>query len=144
MRTLVVSLLVLAALSAKAAPAEPSQTATPAKPVNAPAELTPEQKAAMDQVLDSLLRSQARRATAEKAHAVFTQENPQPISEFKIAMEEPTPVTGKAHSYRTAGKASFKRADSKDGSPVLHTRTFESITEIDANGQTHVTEFSAK
>lgn len=144
MRTLLVSLLAFAALSATAAPAETSQPAAPAKPANAPAELTPGQKAAMDQVLDSLLRSQARRTTAEKAHAVFTQESPQPLSELKIAMEEPTPVPDKAHCYRTVGKASFKRADAKDATPTLHTRTFESITEIDANGQTHVTEFSAK
>lgn len=139
MRTLLVALLALAALSARANPPETSQ---PAK--GTPADLSPAQKAAMDQVLDALLRAQARRTTAEKAGAFFRSESPIPLSELKIVMEEPTPVPGTPHAYRTRGKASFLRAEADGASPVAHTRTFESISELDANGQTHVTAFTVE
>ena len=69
MRTLLVFFLALAALSARANPPETPQPATPAK--GTPADLSPAQKAAMDQVLDALLRAQARRTTAEKATTFF-------------------------------------------------------------------------
>jgi hypothetical protein len=98
----------------------------------------------MDQVLDALLRAQARRTTAEKATTFFRAESPRPLSELKIVMEEPTPVPGTPHAYRTRGKASFLRAEADSASPVAHTRTFESISELDANGQTHVTAFTAE
>ena len=139
MRTLLVALLALAALSARANPPETSQPAQ-----GTPADLSPAQQAAMDQVLDALLRAQARRTTAEKAGAFFRSESPIPLSELKIVMEEPTPVPGTPHAYRTRGKASFLRAEADGASPVAHTRTFESISELDANGQTHVTAFTVE
>ena len=142
MRTLLVFFLALAALSARANPPETPQPATPAK--GTPADLSPAQKAAMDQVLDALLRAQARRTTAEKAGSFFRSESPLPLSELKIVMEEPTPVPGTPHAYRTRGKASFLRAETDGSSPVAHTRTFESISELDANGQTHVTAFTVE
>ena len=142
MRTLLVALLAFAALSARANTPEAPQPATPAK--GTPADLSPAQKAAMDQVLDALPRAKARRTAPEKATTFYRTESPRPPTELKIVMEEPTPVPGTPHAYRTRGKASFLRAETDGCSPVAHTRTFESISELDANGQTHVTAFTAE
>jgi len=133
MRTLLVALLAFAALSARANTPEAPQPATPAK--GTPADLSPAQKAAMDQVLDALLRAQARRTTAEKATTFFRAESPRPLTELKIVMEEPTPVPGTPHAYRTRGKASFLRAEADSASPVAHTRTFESIPSSTPTGR---------
>lgn len=120
---------------------------SPTNPV--PLKLSPEQQAAMDQVLDALLRAQARRVATEKADAFFRLESlvstgAAKVTGLRILTAEPAPVAGQRNRYRTLGQARFEYLDAQGHSLGCHTRTFEVITGLDQNSQTLVIEFTTK
>ena len=131
------------------APTPPPAALKPSPTNPIPLKLSPEQQAAMDQVLDALLRAQARRVATEKADAFFRLENlalagAAKVTGLRILTAEPAPVAGQRHHYRPLGQARFEYLDAQGHSHGGHTRTFEVITGLDPNGQTLVLEFTTK
>jgi len=131
------------------APTPPPAARKPSPAEPTPLKLSPEQQAAMDQVLDALLRAQARRAATEKADAFFRLENlasagAAKVTGLRILTAEPAPVAGQRNHYRTLGQARFEYLDAQGHSLGCHTQTFEVLTGLDQNSQTLVLEFTTK